>query len=115
MGFLNLFKKKQRTMLDEIKDAATMIFRSSDKDGLSQLSDEEISKTSEEVMNSFKYVAEQRGEVIAGGHLLTIAMFHLSIQNNLGKDMYNSHLAYELKKYANEGLREDYKQNLLGG
>lgn len=110
-------KQKKRTLYDEFQDSTVELFRSiHGADNLSlieNISDEVIFKISQEVIVAFKKAAEEKGERIAGGHLLTIAMYFLSAYAEFGEDWCSDHLKYEIDKYLTEGLREDYKQNLF--
>ena len=118
MGLFDVFKKKQpRTMLDEFQDTTVKLFRSiGEANGVpptKKLSDEMILKISQEVMTAFKEAGEQKGEHIAGGYLMTIAMKFFAVYEEFGENFYYEHLNYEINKYLNEGLREDYKHNLI--
>lgn len=115
MGLFDLFKKNEpRTMLDEFQDTAVAFFRSiGEANGVAptkNLSDEKILKISQEVMTAFKDAAEQRGEEIPGKYLTTIVIQFFAIYEKAGNDFYIKHLNYEITKYLEEGLREDYKK-----
>lgn len=119
MGLFDIFKKKEpRTMLDEVQDTTVKLFRSiGEANGVAptkKLSDEKILKISQEVMTAFKEAGEQKGEHIPGGYLMTIAMKFFAVYEMSGEEFYYEHLNYEINKYLNEGLREDYKYNLMG-
>lgn len=117
MGFFDFFKKKERTLYDDVKDSTVKIFRSiaksSNIEQVNNLSDDKIMEIAQEVMNSFKDTAEKKGERIPGGYLLTIAMKFIIVYATADEKFYYEHLNYEIDKYMNEGLREDYKQNLF--
>ena len=118
MGFLNFFKKKEpRTALDEVNDASIKIFRgigeANNLPPTKNLSDEMILNISKEVMTAFTTASDQKGEHIPGGYLMTIAMKFFAVYELSGEDFYYEHLNYEINKYVNEGLREDYKRNLI--
>jgi len=117
MGIFDLFKKKEpRTMLDEVQDATIQAFRNLAKTNgvppTNKMTDKEILKISQETMTSFKEVAKQRDEHIQAGYLIAVAMKFFSVYEQFGQEFYNEHLEYELNKYLNEGLREDYKQDI---
>lgn len=119
MGFLDFFKKKEpRTLLDEFQETTVKLFRNiGEANGVAptnKLSDENILKISQEVMTAFKKAGEQKGEHIPGGYLMTIAMNFFAVYEMSGKEFYYEHLDYEINKYLKEGLREDYKHNLIG-
>lgn len=118
MGFFDLFKKKkERNVYDEVRDNTVKIFRniakSNNIEQINSLSDEKIMNIAQEVMTSFKDTAEQKGEQIPGGYLLTIAMKFIIVYSTTDEKFYNEHLVYEINKYINDGLREDYKHNLF--
>lgn len=119
MGLFDIFKKKQtRTILDEFNEQSIKLFRSLGKaNGVAptnKMSDAQILQISQEVMTAFKNASEKKGEDIPGGYLMTIAMKFFSVYEMGGEEFYYEHLNYEINKYMNEGLREDYKHNLLG-
>lgn len=119
MGLFDIFKKKEpRTMYDEFQETTIKLFRSiGESNGVAptqKLSDEKIIKISQEVMTAFKEAGEQKGEHIPGGYLMTIAMKFFAVYEMSGEEFYYEHLNYEVNKYINEGLREDYKHNLIG-
>ena len=119
MGLFDLFKKKEpRTMLDEVQDATVKLFRNiGETNGVpptKKLSDKKILEISQEVMTAFKEAGEEKGEHIPGGYLMTIAMKFFAVYEQFGEKFYYEHLNYEINKYINEGLREDYKHNLIG-
>lgn len=119
MGIFDIFNKKQtRTLLDEFQEQTVKLFRGiGEANGVAptqKLSDEKILQISQEVMTAFKEAAEQKGENIPGGYLMTIAMKFFAVYEMGGEKFYYEHLNYEIHKYLNEGLREDYKRNLLG-
>ena len=118
MGFFDIFKKKKkRSLYDEFQETTVKMFRSIGKaNGIKEidsLSEETIMHIAQEVMTTFKNAAQEKGETIPGGYLLTIAMKFISLFAITGEQFYQEHLNYEIKKYLNEGLREDYKRNLF--
>ena len=108
--FTNLFGGK-KTLSHHAKTLVDF-FRASAPTSLKKLSDKEILRISKEVMNSFKTVSEQRGEHIPGESLLTIATFFLVLYESSGRKLYVEHLKYELSRYTEYGLRDDYERNL---
>jgi hypothetical protein len=60
----------------------------------------------------FVRLATQRGERIPAGVMNFIVWKFLQVYETLGNAMVDEHLAYELEKYAREGLRDDYKRDL---
>jgi len=61
---------------------------------------------------AFHQVANQRGERIPAGVMNFIVWKFLQVDEMLGDATFDEHLAYELEKYAREGLRHDYKRDL---
>jgi hypothetical protein len=119
MGFFDIFnKKKERTMYDEFQETTVKLFRNAigNANGIADintLSDEKILEIAQEVMTRFKDAAEKKGETILGGYLLTIAAQFIVTYAMAGEKFYYEHLNYEINKYMTEGLREDYKHNLI--
>lgn len=58
----------------------------------------------------FRSVSRDRGEELGVSELSTIAHKFLRVYEQFGAKMYKSHLEYELKKYREDGLREDYSK-----
>lgn len=56
----------------------------------------------------FRRAAEEKGEELDGGSLMIIAMKFHRVHQQFGWKMFEEHLKYELEKYREEGLREDY-------
>jgi hypothetical protein len=117
MGFFDLFKKKKtRTAMDEVNELVVKSFRGlAESNGVaptSKMSDEEIIRISQEVGEAFRKVSEQRGEHLKAGYLFTIQMQFFRIYELSGEKLYQEHIIYECNKYLNEGLRQDYQQDL---
>ena len=100
---LKIFYTKPSTLLDATEDFSVKYFQLA-----CGLPDEIIKRISAEVIDSFRKVAELKGERISGGSLLKISSKFMIVYENFGADYYQSHLEYELEKYKNDGLREDY-------
>jgi hypothetical protein len=66
----------------------------------------------QKVGTAFRQAANQRGERIPAGVMNFIVWKFLQVDETLGDAMVDEHLAYELEKYAREGLRDDYKRDL---
>ncbi len=118
MGIMNLFKKKpQKTLLDEVQDSTVKLFRAiGEANAIAptyNMSDKLILRIAEEVMSAFKDAAQIKGERIPGGYLMSIAMKFFSVHEQFGELFYKKHLEYEIQNYHLNGLREDYKFNLL--
>jgi hypothetical protein len=78
----------------------------------SNTSDEKIIEIYQKVGTAFRQVADQRGERIPAGVMNFIVWKFLQVYETVGDAMVDEHLAYELEKYAREGLRDDYKRDL---
>ncbi|MCI0501713.1 MAG: hypothetical protein L0Y61_08205 [Epsilonproteobacteria bacterium] len=104
-------------MLDEIQAQTVKLFRSiGEANGVApskKISDEKILQISKEVMSAFQTAGEQKGEHIPGGYLMTITMKFFAVYEMAGEAFYYEHLNYEVAKYLQEGLRDEYKINLL--
>ncbi|BHH84329.1 hypothetical protein [Desulforhopalus sp. 52FAK] len=61
-----------------------------------------------EVTDAFKSVAEYRKEHINQDSLKYISAKFIKVYGMLGEQVYKEHLKYELDKYYEEGLREEY-------
>ncbi|MCK9263304.1 MAG: hypothetical protein RBR09_13445 [Desulfobulbaceae bacterium] len=94
---------KPQTVLDIVEELGMKYFQQNNK-----LHAEAIRRISREVMGRFKKAAEERGETISGESLLAISLKFMRIYAMFGEEMYRGHLDYELEKYKNEGLRDDY-------
>lgn len=115
MGLFDMFKKK--TLYDEVQDVTINLFRSiGEANGVSPtkaMSNKLIMQIFQEVATGFKKAAEEKQEHIPGGYLMTIAMKFFSVHEQFGEKFYYEHLSYEINKYIQEGLREEYKRNLI--
>jgi hypothetical protein len=78
----------------------------------SKTSDEKIMEIYQKVGTAFRQVGDQRGERIPAGVRNFIVWKFLQVYETLGNAMVDEHLAYELERYAREGLRDDYKRDL---
>lgn len=64
------------------------------------------------VCSSFRKASGERNEHIPIDNLNTIAMKFFKVYEDFGEDFMQEHLEYELKKYATEGLRPEYKKGI---
>ena len=116
MGLFDIFKRKPRTMLDEVNEVAVKAFRALGEANnvapTSKMSDEDIIRVAQEVGTAFRNVSEQRGEHLKAGYLFTIQMQFFRVYELSGEKFYQEHIVYECNKYLNEGLRQDYQQDL---
>lgn len=78
----------------------------------SKTSDERILELYAKVAAAFQATAAKRGERIPAPMLNYIVWKFLLVEEMLGPAMVDPHLAYEVEKYASEGLRPDYKQEI---
>jgi len=75
-------------------------------------SDEKIIEIYKRVGTAFNEAAKQRREHIPAAYLNFIVLKFFQVYE-MGGDMFlNEHLQYEVEKYLNEGLRQEYKQEL---
>lgn len=78
----------------------------------SKTSDAQIVEMYKKVGTAFRETSNQRGEHISAGTLHCIVWKFLQVSEMLGNEMVDEHLAYEIRKYSQEGLRPEYKQDL---
>ena len=76
------------------------------------ISDEKIIEIYTLICSSFRKASSEKQERIPANNLNTIAMKFFKVYEEFGKDFMQEHLEYELKKYANEGLRTDYQKEI---
>lgn len=123
MGFLGkLFggHEKQSNMLEKVQDIGGRLivdgYRKLGKQaGLAptaQTSDDEIIEMYKKVGTAFHMAAEARGERLSVGVKNGIVFKFLQLREMLGEEMIDSHLAYEVEKYVQSGLREDYREEI---
>jgi hypothetical protein len=74
--------------------------------------DEKIIEIYKLICSSFREQSEIRNEPIKANCLNTIALKFFNVYEQFGEDFMKKHLEYELKKYANEGLRTEYKREI---
>ncbi len=111
---------KNRSMLDEVQDTGGKLIVSGYRRIGSQqqtaptaeTSDDEIIAIYKQVVTAFSEAASTRGEHLAAENLNYIAWKFLVVKEKMGTEMFYEHLKYEVNKYHEEGLREDYKQEL---
>jgi hypothetical protein len=75
-------------------------------------SDRQIIEMYKLVGAAFRKTANQRGERLPGDILNYIVWKFLQIKERFGDEMVDQHLADEIKKYHQEGLRPEYQQGL---
>ena len=120
LGKLFTGRRKPRTLLDQVQEAAEILIpagyrRLAANKGCaptSKTSDQKIMEIYQKVGTAFRQAANQRGERIPAGVMNFIVWKFLQADETLGDAMVDEHLAYELEKYAREGLRHDYKRDL---
>jgi len=78
----------------------------------SKTTDEKIIEIYRLICSSFREQSELRNEHIRANCLNTIALKFFNVYEEFGEDFMKEHLKYELKKYANEGLRTDYQNEI---
>lgn len=121
MGLFDRFKKKQpKTMLDKVQELAGPLI----VNGYRQLaaangtaptaktSDQKIIEIYQQVGSAFREASKERNEHLPAGYMNTIVFKFFQVYEMMGDTMFYEHLKYEVDKYINEGLRDDYKQDL---
>src|SRR5439155_12043692 len=78
----------------------------------SKTSDQKIIEIYRKVATAFRQAADKRGETIPAEVMNHIVWHFLQAYEDSGDAMVESHLAYEVQKYAKEGLRPDYNRDL---
>lgn len=76
-------------------------------------SDEKIIEIYTLICSSFRKASSEKQERIPANNLNTIAMKFFKVYEEFGEDFMQEHLEYEIKKYAIEGLRPEYKKGIL--
>lgn len=96
---------KPRSALDEFKSITVQMMRHRLRNinTINKLSDDEIFTTAQEVTQSFKEAAEQKGERISGEMLLTIAAYYIVTRSALGI-VYKLQMMEGIKIYRTRGL-----------
>ena len=74
--------------------------------------DEKIIEIYTLICSSFRKASSEKQERIPTNNLNTIAMKFFKVYEEFGEDFMKEHLEYELKKYANEGLRLEYQKGI---
>lgn len=75
-------------------------------------SDQKIIEIYTLICSSFRKASSEKQERIPADNLNTIAMKFFKLYEEFGEDFMQEHLEYELKKYAIEGLRPEYKKGI---
>lgn len=114
MGLFNIFKKKN--LGNDLENIAIKGYRKYAKDNecapTSKTSDEKIIEITREVMTAFTKISEKRNENLPGAYKHFIVIYFLQAFEMIGEKYYREHLEYELDKFLNEGLRDDFKIEL---
>jgi hypothetical protein len=109
----------QNTMLDRIDSVGRIavvsgyrrIARERGCAPTAKTSDTEIIDTYSLVGAAFREAAEMRGEQLRAVHLNHIVLSFLQLREMV-PEMFEAHLKHEVRKYALEGLRDDYRQEV---
>ena len=116
---MKLFKRKRSKFSHAEKTIHSYViarFRSIGKHNdcapTEKTSDQMIVDIYKMVGSSFREVAKERKEHITAGSLNTIVFKFYQVYELGGDELLKSHLDYEIGKYLQEGLREDYKHEL---
>lgn len=103
------FRKKKRTLLDDLNDATVNIYRPLLVNNKT-ISDEKILEIVQTTMRAFTQAADSKGEKISGDVLMNISAKFVRVYDMSGQEFFLEHLKYEIKKYLTEGLRPDYQR-----
>jgi hypothetical protein len=120
LGKLFTGARKRRMLLDQAQEAAGILTvggyrRLAASEGCaptSKTSDQKIIEIYQKVGTAFREAAVQRGERIPAGAMNFIVWKFLQAYEMFGDAAVESHLAYELQKYSQQGLRPDYNHDL---
>jgi hypothetical protein len=121
MGLFDFFKKKKpKTISDQVQELGgpliingyRQLAKINGTAPTSKTSDQKIIEIYQQVGSAFKEASSVRNEHLPAGHMNTIVFKYLQVYEMMGEKMFFEHLKYEVDKYINEGLRDDYKQNL---
>jgi hypothetical protein len=104
------FRKKQRTVLDELNDVTVSMYRPLLVNN-KKISDEKILEIVQTTMRAFTQAADSKGEEISGKVLVNISAKFIRVYDKFGQERFLEHLKYEINKYLTDGLRPDYQQN----
>ncbi len=78
----------------------------------SKTSDKRLMEIYQTVGTAFQETAVKRGEALHVPYLNYIVLHFLAIEESHGPAFLETHLRYQTEKYLNEGLRQDYRQEL---
>ena len=113
-------KSKPRTMLNDVQAVGgRLIVKGYRKIGArigcafaSKMPDDNIIEIYNRVTTVFREAATRRGEQISPLNLNCIVLEFLQVSQTLGDKFSQEHLNYEVKKYLEEGLRVEHRQEL---
>lgn len=122
MGLFDIFKRKEqpKTMLDQVQALAgplivngyRKVAAANNIAPTSKTSDQKIIEIYQIVGSAFREASNQRNEHIPAGYLNNIVLKFFQVYEMMGDMLFEEHLKYEVDKYIQEGLRQDYKQDL---
>lgn len=122
MGLFDIFKKKEqpKNLLDQVQALAGPLLingyrrlaAANNTAPTSKTSDQKIMEIYQQVGSAFTEASNQRKEHLPAGQLNTIVFKFFQVYEMMGDKMFYEHLKYEVDKYIQEGLRQDYKQDL---
>lgn len=114
--FRGLYKRKPETLSDRVLQVGGKLIASRFRQiGVAnncaptdKTSDQKIIEIYQRVGAAFRQEAENRGERIPAGNLNAIAFHFVQVYELAGDKFLDEHLIYEIDKYHNEGLRQNY-------
>jgi hypothetical protein len=113
-------EKKPKNLYEQAMEAATPLIVSgyrkiAEEKGIAPTSktpDSKIIDIYRQVGTAFREASNKRGEQLSAGSYNTIVLKFLQIYEIGGDSLVEEHLKYEINKYLNEGLREDYRKEI---
>jgi hypothetical protein len=121
MGIFSVFKKKKpQSMYDRLHEVADPFIISKFRQlgaanncaPTSKTSDQKILEIYQQVGSAFREASKTRNEYLPAGYMNTIIFKFYKVYEFSGEPFFTEHLKYEVGKYIQSGLREDYKFDL---
>ena len=116
---MRLFKKR-KSKYDNLKDKISgfLVYRyrslaeQNDCAPTEKTSDKKIIDIYKQVHSSFREAAKRKGEYLSAGILNRITLKFYQVYELGGDEQLKSHLDYEIGRYLQFGLREEYRNEL---
>ena len=107
------YEESRNLVVPSIVNGFRKLAKENNSPPTSKTSDDEIIDIYHIVGAAFNEASEKRNEIISDGNLNTIVLKFIIVYEQFGKDFFADHLIYEIEKYLREGLRDDYKNDLI--